>query len=52
MITGVHAIIYTKDPDAVRAFLRDVLAFPPSAHPLRHHRCGGARILPQAGAPD
>jgi predicted enzyme related to lactoylglutathione lyase len=28
MITGVHAIIYTKDPDAVRAFLRDVLAFP------------------------
>jgi predicted enzyme related to lactoylglutathione lyase len=28
MITGVHAIIYTKDPDAVRAFFRDVLAFP------------------------
>ena len=28
MISGVHAIIYTKDPDAVRAFLRDVLEFP------------------------
>jgi predicted enzyme related to lactoylglutathione lyase len=28
MITGVHAIIFTKDADAVRAFLRDVLEFP------------------------
>jgi predicted enzyme related to lactoylglutathione lyase len=28
MITGVHAIIFTKDPDAVRAFLGDVLEFP------------------------
>jgi catechol 2,3-dioxygenase-like lactoylglutathione lyase family enzyme len=27
MITGVHAIIFTKDADAVRAFLRDVLEF-------------------------
>ena len=25
MITGAHAIIFTKDADAVRAFLRDVL---------------------------
>jgi predicted enzyme related to lactoylglutathione lyase len=27
MITGVHAIIFTKDADAVRAFFRDVLQF-------------------------
>jgi len=26
-ITGVHAIIYTRDADADRAFLRDVLRF-------------------------
>ena len=25
MITGVHALIYTKDPDRARAFSRDVL---------------------------
>jgi catechol 2,3-dioxygenase-like lactoylglutathione lyase family enzyme len=28
MITGAHAIIFTKNPDAVRAFARDVLQFP------------------------
>ena len=28
MITGAHSIIYTKDPEADRAFLRDVLEFP------------------------
>jgi len=28
MIIGAHSIIYSKDPDADRAFLRDVLAFP------------------------
>jgi hypothetical protein len=28
MITGAHAILYSKDPDADRAFLRDVLRFP------------------------
>jgi hypothetical protein len=28
MITGVHAIIYSRDPDADRAFCRDVLGFP------------------------
>ena len=28
MITGVHAIIYTKQADAVRAFFRDVLRTP------------------------
>jgi predicted enzyme related to lactoylglutathione lyase len=25
MITGVHAVVFTKDADGVRAFLRDVL---------------------------
>jgi predicted enzyme related to lactoylglutathione lyase len=28
MITGVHAIIFTKDPEQVRVFFRDVLGFP------------------------
>ncbi|HMK99451.1 MAG TPA: VOC family protein [Acidimicrobiales bacterium] len=28
MITGVHALIYSDDPDATRAFLRDVLKWP------------------------
>ena len=28
MITGAHSIIYSKDPDADRAFLRDVLGLP------------------------
>jgi catechol 2,3-dioxygenase-like lactoylglutathione lyase family enzyme len=28
MITGAHAIIFTRNPDAVRAFVRDVLQFP------------------------
>jgi hypothetical protein len=28
MINGAHAIIYSKDPEADRAFLRDVLALP------------------------
>lgn len=28
MIIGAHAIVYSKDPEADRAFLRDVLAFP------------------------
>jgi catechol 2,3-dioxygenase-like lactoylglutathione lyase family enzyme len=28
VITGSHAIIYASDPDAARAFLRDVLGFP------------------------
>jgi predicted enzyme related to lactoylglutathione lyase len=27
MITGAHAIVYTKDAEAVRAFFRDVLEF-------------------------
>jgi catechol 2,3-dioxygenase-like lactoylglutathione lyase family enzyme len=28
MITGAHAVLFTPDADAVRAFLRDVLGFP------------------------
>ena len=28
MITGVHALIYTKNPKGVRAFFRDVLKYP------------------------
>jgi hypothetical protein len=28
MITGAHSIIYSKNPDADRAFLRDVLRLP------------------------
>ena len=28
MIIGAHFILYSKDPDADRAFLRDVLKFP------------------------
>jgi predicted enzyme related to lactoylglutathione lyase len=27
MITGVHTVLFTKDPDADRAFLRDMLGF-------------------------
>lgn len=28
MITGIHALMYTKQAEEVRAFLRDVLGFP------------------------
>ena len=28
MITAVHTLIFADDPDAVRAFFRDVLGFP------------------------
>ena len=28
MITGIHALIFNRDADAVRAFLRDVLQWP------------------------
>jgi len=27
MIIGVHALIYSKEPEQVRAFLKDVLEF-------------------------
>jgi hypothetical protein len=30
MNLGAHVIVYGKDADADRAFLRDVLGFPPS----------------------
>jgi len=28
MITGLHSLIYSEDPDATRAFLTDVLGWP------------------------
>ena len=28
MITGIHALLYSKDADATRALFRDVLGFP------------------------
>lgn len=28
MITGAHVIVYSKDPEADRAFFRDILKFP------------------------
>lgn len=28
VITGLHALLYSTDPDATRAFLRDVLGWP------------------------
>jgi hypothetical protein len=28
LITGVHALVFSRDAEAVRAFLRDVLGFP------------------------
>jgi catechol 2,3-dioxygenase-like lactoylglutathione lyase family enzyme len=28
VITGAHAVMFTRDADALRAFLRDVLGFP------------------------
>ena len=28
MIIGIHAIVFTKDPEGVRAFFRDVLGLP------------------------
>jgi catechol 2,3-dioxygenase-like lactoylglutathione lyase family enzyme len=28
MITSIHTLIYSEDPDATRAFLRDVLGWP------------------------
>ena len=28
MISGAHVVVYSKDPDADRAFFRDILRFP------------------------
>jgi predicted enzyme related to lactoylglutathione lyase len=33
MITSVHTLIYSDDPEATRAFLRDVLEWPFVTHP-------------------
>jgi catechol 2,3-dioxygenase-like lactoylglutathione lyase family enzyme len=33
MITAVHTLIYSDDPEATRAFLRDVLGWPYVEHP-------------------
>ena len=33
MITSMHALIYSDDPPATRAFLRDVLGWPYVEHP-------------------
>ena len=38
MINGTHAIIYSKDADALRAFFRDVLELP-------HEDAGGGWLL-------
>lgn len=34
MIRGVHTLLYSSEPDALRAFLRDKLAF--TAHDIGH----------------
>ena len=31
MIQGVHTMFYSSEPEALRAFLRDKLGFPPQA---------------------
>jgi catechol 2,3-dioxygenase-like lactoylglutathione lyase family enzyme len=33
MITSIHTLIYSEDPPATRAFLRDVLGWPHVEHP-------------------
>ena len=33
MITAIHTLVYSDDPDATRAFLRDVLGWPYVEHP-------------------
>ncbi len=33
MLTSIHALIYSDDPPATRAFLRDVLGWPYVEHP-------------------
>ena len=59
MITGVHAIVYTKDAEADRAFFRDVLglesvdagggwlifALPPAELAAHPHEAGGSHEL-------
>lgn len=42
MITAVHTLIYCDDPEAARAFFRDVLAFP-------HVDTGGGWLIFKTG---
>jgi predicted enzyme related to lactoylglutathione lyase len=49
MITSIHALIYSDDPPATRAFLRDVLGWPYVEHPESEpgwliFRSGGSEI--------
>lgn len=43
MITGVHTLLYSDDPDATRAFLTDVLRWP-------HVDAGGGWLIFGTGA--
>ena len=43
MITAVHTLIYSDDPDATRAFFRDVLGF-------NHVDAGGGWLIFKTGA--
>lgn len=42
MITAMHALLYTDDPDATRAFFRDVLQWP-------HADTGGGWLIFKSG---
>jgi predicted enzyme related to lactoylglutathione lyase len=45
MITGVHTMFYTSDPEATRAFIRDTLRFP-------HTDVGGGWLIFEAPEAD
>jgi catechol 2,3-dioxygenase-like lactoylglutathione lyase family enzyme len=49
MITSIHTLIYSDDPPATRAFLRDVLGWPYVEHPESEEgwlifRCGPSEM--------
>jgi catechol 2,3-dioxygenase-like lactoylglutathione lyase family enzyme len=49
MITSIHTLIYSEDPPATRAFLRDVLGWPFAEHPESEQgwlifRCGPSEM--------
>jgi catechol 2,3-dioxygenase-like lactoylglutathione lyase family enzyme len=49
MITSIHTLIYSDDPPATRAFLRDVLEWPYVEHPESEpgwliFRCGASEM--------
>jgi catechol 2,3-dioxygenase-like lactoylglutathione lyase family enzyme len=57
MITSIHTLIYSDDPPATRAFLRDVLGWPYVEHPESEpgwliFRCGPSEmgVHPTSGA--